>query len=177
MADTYLDVVNEQDEVIGQALRSEIHAKGLWHREVGVYFVTPDKQAIFQIRGAAVDRNPNKASATAGGHVELGMSYEEAALAEMFEETGVQANITDLEFVYSEISNRAEGGYINRAHRKVFLYNYKGPVENLKIEDNYGAGFITCPIEKLLNQDEDVDMRLKRYTDPRFHPIYLKCML
>ena len=176
MADTFLDIVNENDEVIGQALRSEIHAKGLWHREAGVYFVTPKGEAIFQIRGANVERNANKASATAAGHVEQGMNYEETALAEMLEETGVQASLEELHYIYSEASDKSDGQHINRALRKVFVYIYKGKIEDLKVEDSFGAGFIACPIEKLLHPTDDIDMRLKKYTDPRYHEMYQKIL-
>ena len=35
-ADEVFDVVNAADEVIGQATRAEVHARGLWHRAVHV---------------------------------------------------------------------------------------------------------------------------------------------
>lgn len=33
-----LDIVNENDEVMGQATRKEIHEKGLLHRVVEIWF-------------------------------------------------------------------------------------------------------------------------------------------
>ena len=36
MSEEIFDIVNERDEVIGQAPRKEVHARGLWHRAIHV---------------------------------------------------------------------------------------------------------------------------------------------
>ena len=36
-----LEIVNETDEVIGLDKRLKIHQKGLLHREIHVWFITP----------------------------------------------------------------------------------------------------------------------------------------
>jgi isopentenyldiphosphate isomerase len=93
MAEEILDVVDENDNVIGQEPRSKIHREGLFHREVHVLFITPNKEIIFQKRGINKDSYPGLLDATVGGHVSQGETYETAALKEMEEETGIKATI------------------------------------------------------------------------------------
>ncbi len=48
--ETMLEIVDDSDTVIGVRSREEIHTLGLRHREVHVWFVTPDNDIIFQRR-------------------------------------------------------------------------------------------------------------------------------
>src|ERR1035437_3863166 len=91
-----LDIINENDVVIGQDTRENVHKKGLLHREIHVWFITPDGQMIFQHRAKDKDTYPDLLDATVGGHVEPGATYEETAIKEMEEETGLKAEKEDL---------------------------------------------------------------------------------
>ena len=62
-----LEVVNEQDIVIGLESRSMIHQKGLLHREIHIWFITPEGEIIFQHRAKTKDTYPDKLDATVGG--------------------------------------------------------------------------------------------------------------
>ncbi len=44
-----LDIVDERGKVTGQDTRGNIHAKGLLHREIRVWFYTPNRKIIFSI--------------------------------------------------------------------------------------------------------------------------------
>jgi isopentenyl-diphosphate delta-isomerase len=158
MADVFLDVVNENDEVIGQALRSEIHQKGLKHREIHVWFITPDKQIIFQKRAMDKDTFPGLLDATAGGHVELGASYQETALAEVLEETGIEILENDLHFITKRDSNAFDNitGKTNNVFREVYGCIFNGKVSDLKIEDGMGAGFKAVPIKLIYNPTQEI---------------------
>ena len=48
MAGAILEVVSDDDVVIGVRERAEIHTLGLRHREVHVWFVTDQNEIIFQ---------------------------------------------------------------------------------------------------------------------------------
>jgi isopentenyl-diphosphate delta-isomerase len=169
MADVMLDLVNENDEIIGQALRSEIHDKGLKHREVHVWFITPDKRIIFQKRAANKETWPNMLDATAGGHVELGMDYDQAALAEVSEETGLNVALQDLVFIdkYKSRSFDEVTGKTNDVFRAVYGYAYSGKLDDLKIEDEMGAGFKAYPVEKLYHPSQET---LLEIIDSHIHP-------
>ena len=44
-----LDIIDEQENIIDQISRDEVHTKGLLHREVHVWLYTLDNKIIFQI--------------------------------------------------------------------------------------------------------------------------------
>lgn len=143
MADTLLDVVDENDIVIGQRLRSDIHREGLLHREVHVWFVTPDRHVIFQRRSATKESAPNMLDATAGGHVERGQTYMDAAIAEVSEETGLKLSPADLLEVI-KLKTRWKDGVttvLNNPFRTSFAYIFQGSLNDLNVEKDQGSGF------------------------------------
>jgi isopentenyl-diphosphate Delta-isomerase len=152
-----LNIVNENDEIIGEETREKIHQDGLPHREIHVYFITPNKEIIFQHRAKDKDTYPDLLDATVGGHVEIGDSYEKTAIKETREETGVTVNIADFIFL-NKTTRRSEDkvtGKINYAIRQSYVYIFKGSLNDLKIETGKSLGFEIWPIEKLLAIDEN----------------------
>lgn len=158
MADTLLNVINEDDEIIGQALRSEIHAKGLLHREVHVWFITPEKQVILQKRSLSKDTNPGLMTASVGGHVELGQTYAQAAFTEIKEETGLALKPEDIVFLgyyrFSIIDEKT--GAHNNSIRALYGFVFKHPVEKLKVEEKDGEGFVLVPFDELVDPSKDM---------------------
>ena len=96
-----LEVVDENDNVIGLETRGKIHQNGLLHREIHIWFLTPKSEIIFQHRSKNKDTYPNKLDATVGGHVNPNMSYKETAIKECREETGLDIDPDD--FSYQKI--------------------------------------------------------------------------
>ena len=158
MADTYLNVVNGEDQVLGRELRSVIHAKGLRHREVHIWFMTKDKHLIFQRRGPDKDTYPNLLSATAGGHVEEQQDYKAAALAEVREETGLELFKADLiplakvDVTQVDVAHNAT----NVVFRMVYLYRFNGTAADLQVEAADGAGFVVVPLMDVLQQQGEM---------------------
>src|SRR5690349_1257950 len=91
-----LDIVNDRDEVVGQAERDEAHRLGLVCRLVYVYFYTEDGHIILQKRSMTKKNDAGKLTTTVSGHVASGQSYLEAAVREAHEETGVEIDISKL---------------------------------------------------------------------------------
>lgn len=153
----FLNIINDNDEIIGERSREEIHREGLLHREIHVYFITPDKKMIFQHRAKDKETYPDLLDATVGGHVEIGHSYERTAIKETLEETGVSIDESDLIFISKtrRESHDKITGKINNAMRHSYIYIYGGEIEDLRIEKNKALGFEVWPIEDLLNIDDD----------------------
>ncbi len=162
MSKNKLNIVDDNDNIIGVEEREIIHAKSLLHREVHVYFVTPEKQIIFQHRAKDKDLFPDLLDATVGGHVEIGDSYEESAIKETFEETGVIIKASDLILVGKfciKLEDKVNKKN-NHAFQQEYLYVYNGDIKDLKIEEGKGLGFEDWSIEKLLNID---DLEIKKF--------------
>ena len=93
VAEEIFDVVDEQDRVIGQAARSEVHAQGLLHRAVHVFVINGQGQLLVQQRTAGKDEFPLKFTSSASGHLSAGESYAEAAIRELWEEVGLSGEL------------------------------------------------------------------------------------
>lgn len=85
------DVVDDHNEVVSQASRSEVHAQNLKHRAVHVLITDGKGQVLLQRRSAQKDREPNKWGGSAAGHLDAGESYESAARRELGEELGIES--------------------------------------------------------------------------------------
>lgn len=136
-----LDIVDDNDVVIGQAERDVAHAQGLTIRLVYVWFYTPGGEVILQRRSAHKEAYPNRLIATVSGHVGAGDSYLEAAIRETEEETGVAVDTDALQF-FGKIHRRTgEARHMTDGFRCVYIYPFAGRVEDLRVEAGEGAGF------------------------------------
>ncbi|MBI5571010.1 MAG: NUDIX domain-containing protein [Desulfomonile tiedjei] len=91
-----LEVVDEDDCVIGTATRAEIHRKGLLHRSVHLFIFNSSGRIYLQRRSALKDRHPLKLDSSAAGHVDPGESYATTAVRELEEELGISAVIHEV---------------------------------------------------------------------------------
>ncbi len=153
----FLNIVSEDDEIIVPGTRERIHKEGLLHQEVHIYFVTPKKEIIFQHRAKDKDTFPDLLDATVGGHVEIGQSYEETAIKESEEETGVKIDKNDLIFInkFKKHSKDDVTAKINYAFQSEYLYIYRGDIKDLKVEEGKAIGFEAWPLDRLLNLNEE----------------------
>jgi isopentenyldiphosphate isomerase len=147
-----LDIVNEQDEVIGQAERDEVHRVGLLCRLVYVLFYTSDGEVILQKRSDTKKNDAGKLTTTVSGHVASGQSYLEAAVRETLEEAGVEVKESDLTNLGVMRADYVQGAYVSNAMRGLFAYRYSGTISDLTVEDGDGAGFVRLSVGELERQ-------------------------
>ncbi|MDR0219024.1 MAG: NUDIX hydrolase YfcD [Enterobacteriaceae bacterium] len=108
----WVDIVNEENEVIAQATRQQMRSQNLRHR--ATYIVVHDGMGkiLVQQRTEIKDFYPGKLDATAGGVVIMGENMLESARREAEEELGI-AGVPFAEhglFYYEETSCRTWGG-------------------------------------------------------------------
>ncbi|MBR5523200.1 MAG: NUDIX domain-containing protein, partial [Akkermansia sp.] len=94
--DELFDVVDEQDRVLRQATRKEVHDGALLHRAVHVLVFNKNHDCLLQKRSLLKDRHPGVWDSSAAGHLDAGESYEDAARRELKEELG----ITDTKIIH-----------------------------------------------------------------------------
>ncbi len=151
-----LEVVDENDNVVGLETRAKVHQDGLLHREIHIWFLTPKGEIIFQHRAKDKDTYPDKLDATVGGHVEPKMSYEETAIKECKEETGIDIDLSKLLFLrkmrkksFDEVTKLT-----NNTIRSQYAYLYNGPISELQVEEGKAEGFEAWKIDDLPNLSE-----------------------
>ncbi|MER6090200.1 NUDIX hydrolase [Streptomyces bluensis] len=88
-ADEILDIVDENDRVIGQSPRGEAYARGLRHRCAFIHVRDAEGRVFVHRRTPTKLVFPSLYDMWVGGVVGAGESYDDAALREAEEELGV----------------------------------------------------------------------------------------
>ena len=87
-----VDIVNENDEVIGKGDKDEIHQSGKLHRIVHLIVENRDRKFVIQKRATGL----HLLDLAAGGHVKSGDNYVKTVKREAKEELGLDAKIVEL---------------------------------------------------------------------------------
>lgn len=85
-----IQIVDENDQPLGDASLEEILEGGLIHRVVRVMVEDENGKILLQMRGPNVATNPNTWDFSAAGYVDTGESYDYAAKRELAEELGLR---------------------------------------------------------------------------------------
>ncbi len=128
-AQEIFDVVNEQDEVIAQATRGEVHAKNWNHRAVHIFVYNQAGELFLQKRSHRKDREPGKWDSSAAGHLDAGETYRAAAEREIVEELGVSAEVVLVEKLPSSEKTGYEFIEIYRAESEGPFYLHPLEIE------------------------------------------------
>ncbi|MGH8508027.1 MAG: NUDIX hydrolase [Gammaproteobacteria bacterium] len=89
-----LDVVDENDHVIGCMSREDIHKFTLRHRAAHVLVFDATQRLFLQKRSAIKKCSPGLWDSSAAGHLCTGETYERCAHRELYEELGVCKDVT-----------------------------------------------------------------------------------
>jgi len=120
----YLDIFDENMNLIGQAEREQAHAEGLIHQVVHVWIVSEIGGApafVFQQRAFDKKDFPGLYDIAVGGHMDAGEAPAAAALREMREEIGLHLAEKDLAYLGCVRDDLTVGGFINREFAHVYL--------------------------------------------------------
>lgn len=131
-------VVDNQDQVVGAVPEAELYEHHLTHRIVHVLLFTPDQKILLQKRSATKSFAPGFWVTSAGGRVEEGESYLEAAQRELHEEIGLDTELTELgkEFY-------TNAGLQLSLFMTVFTGQYQGESLTLQTSEVAGVDFFT----------------------------------
>lgn len=105
MPDEYLDIVDQNDQVIGKDLKKNKIPNGFISRVVAMFLIDKDKNFLICQRS---DKKTNAAGLydlAAFGNVQSGEDYQTAAARELKEEMGVDCQLQFLDKIYMENHN------------------------------------------------------------------------
>jgi len=105
----WLDIVDNDDVVIGRAPRDVIHREGHKHRAVHIMLSNSAGQWFVQKRSESKDTNPGLWDTSAAGHVDSGEGYRECAVRELHEELGIRISEQSLVFCGRLLPNEETG--------------------------------------------------------------------
>ncbi|MDP7586167.1 MAG: NUDIX domain-containing protein, partial [Verrucomicrobiota bacterium] len=82
MGEEIFDVVDANDQVIGQKTRSEVHRLGLRHRAIHLLVFNAEGELFLQKRSTKKDCFPGTWDSSVSGHVDAGETYDACAQRE-----------------------------------------------------------------------------------------------
>lgn len=125
MAEEIFEIVDEDNNVIGTAKRSECHGNpSLIHRTAHVVVYHPNGRILLQKRTKTKDVQPGKWDTAVGGHLDPGENFEQGARREMNEELGIPIDVPLKHVFDSKIRNSIESENI-RIFSTVFAGDFK----------------------------------------------------
>jgi isopentenyldiphosphate isomerase len=130
MEDEMIDIVDENDKVVDIKPKSEVREKVLTHRGVDILLLNSRNEIFVHQRALTKMTYPGYWSLFAGGFVSHGEDYEQAALRELEEETGIKTDKLEL------------------------IGNFRYKVEN---DDWFGKLFRITSDQKLKLQQEEIE--------------------
>lgn len=153
------DVVDENDEVTGQATRHEVHTKQWLHRAVHIFVYNKRGDLLLQKRSLLKDAHPGVWDSSVSGHLDAGEDYATAALRELKEEMGINP-----ESPPQEIARITPSEATGWEHVRVFQTRHDGslrfpcaeidaamwfPIPDLEAwiarrPEDFASGFLAC---------------------------------
>jgi isopentenyl-diphosphate delta-isomerase type 1 len=160
----WFETVDENDVVIGRALRSECHGNPrLIHRTAHVVVFSQDGRLLLQKRAANKDIQPGKWDTAVGGHLAPGETYEQAARRETAEELGIPVHGLAFERIFDlRIRNPIESENV-----RVFKITCDGPFDPPVAEIDELRFWSTAELRAALGRGiftPNLEVELKRLT-------------
>lgn len=144
-----LDIVDEDDNVIGQKTRKEVHSSNDHiHRAVHVFVFNSKGEVLLQKRSMNKDKYPGYWGDMAG-HINTGDGYEDTAKRELKEELGIEA---PLEFMM-KFRKRADN---DQEINTVFKCVHEGPFKHNPEEIDEIRFFSAKEIEDMIARGENI---------------------
>ncbi|MEM3154328.1 MAG: NUDIX domain-containing protein [Candidatus Woesearchaeota archaeon] len=142
-----LDVVDESNEVVGAASIEEIYSKRLNHRIVHVLIFNDKGEIFLQQTSAKKKFCPGHWVTSAGGHVQRGETYEQAAKRELKKELGISVPLT-------KIHASPYDHYRMRKFLEVFRGISEGPFNLNKDEVAGGRWFSVADVRDMVKKNQ-----------------------
>lgn len=116
-----MDIVNEQDEVVGQGEVEEIHQKDLLHRSVHIFIKNHQGRFYSRQRSLKSPRYPGYWTTSIGTHVASGSTYKQTAYQSLKNKMGVSCALDYIGKVrvHDEYENEISTLYVGKISRGV----------------------------------------------------------
>ncbi|MCP1181970.1 NUDIX domain-containing protein [Paenibacillus sp. 1781tsa1] len=156
MSPERFDIYDDQQHWIGTAPRSEVHAKGYWHRSFHCWIVRDEgeqRQVLFQRRRDVKDTFPGCYDITAAGHLTAGEQLQDAS-RELEEELGVHVSFDALTYLFTatqQLQGEVRGvPFVDREFSAVYGLCLNQPLEAYVLQPSEVDSLYEVPLDDLL---------------------------
>lgn len=150
------DVINENDEVVGEATRGQVHKNpNLIHRVTHVWVLNDKGEILIQQRSLTKDKFPGKWDISCNGHIQKGYDPKTTAERELQEELSIKADCIFITKFIEKFSDQTE--MIN-----LYYVIHNGPFKFPKEEINQVKFFNKNDALKFIETDPDASYFSKK---------------
>ena len=149
--DEYLDIVDENDKIIGKDTKENKIKNSLISRNVVIFVLDQNKNLLITKRAPHKKTCPNKYDVSAVGNVKAGESPEKAAKRELKEELNIEC---ELKFTGKLLNEFYDSSLFLRYYSYVFIGVHHGNVE-LGKELSELKKIPLKDVEELVNKNKD----------------------
>lgn len=140
-----VDIIDEDDNVIGITTRADMRARKLLHRGVAILCRDPEGNVYLHRRTDTKDVFPGLYDCFVGGMVAAGEDYLTAALREIAEELGIEGPIPEHLFKHHYL------GEDNPHILELFEVAYDGPIVHQASEVAWGSFIPPAELDKIID--------------------------
>lgn len=150
--DEVLEIVDQNNKVIGKATRGECYKKGLLHRAVNIFIYNAKGEVFLQKRSKKKLKYPSIWDLSCSEHVKPEESFEEAAKRGLQEELGIDTEFKEIIPIHR--MNNSAGEYHDNELVVTFKGNYNGEMSFDSEEVSNGKFFNPEEINNLISKGE-----------------------
>lgn len=143
--------------------RSEAHKKGLYHRSIHLWIITPSGELLIQKRSMNKSAHPGLWDISCAGHVESGDTTESTVIKEAKEELGLDLSEDKILYCRRILTQNIHksGEYIDNEFIDVFLTVKDVRIESLIHDENEVSDIGLIPLKSF---KEHIDSRDSSFT-------------
>jgi isopentenyldiphosphate isomerase len=146
------DIYDKQMNWLGVAPRSEVHAKGLWHRTFQCWIVSceqPEPVLLLQLRSPDKDLFPSLLDISSAGHLAAGETIRDG-VRELEEELGLKVDFDDLIScgMYAE-EDLLSDHLIDRELCHIFVYRCDQPLIDYTLQPDEVSGIFAVNVKEM----------------------------
>lgn len=131
----HIDTLDENGALTGKTrTRAEVHRDGDWHRAVHIWILNDRGEILIQKRSPTADLFRDHWDLSLAGHVRSGEESRAAAVRELKEELGVDAEPHELEFLGAVRSKLKDGGSRENQFVDAYLFRHAPDVRTGKLQ-------------------------------------------
>ncbi|MFH0829746.1 MAG: NUDIX domain-containing protein [Candidatus Aenigmatarchaeota archaeon] len=168
MTDELIDILDSEGKPTGARLmKSEAHARGLWHYSAHVWIFNSKGEVLLQKRAIDKESHPGLWDISSAGHVSAGETPDHAAVREVEEELGIKISAKDLKFWKRWVSEtEPKPGFHNKEYVYTYFLRFDGGMKGIRIQKEELDEVKFMPLDEFEADIRDKE-RVKAYVPPK----------
>ncbi len=160
--DELVEILAEDGKQVGKRVNKFVaHKKGICHGISAIALVDKKGKLLIQKRSPNKKDEPNKWDLSSAGHIDIDETPEQAAVRELYEETGIKIKIEELKLIGTYLNKiRLNNKVLINHFTYLFLIQKDININNIKIQEYEVSDIIFVDKKKyneLVNNKEMVE--------------------